>query len=113
MTELVLRFLIGGLVVSAFAVLGDLLRPKIFAGLFGAAPSIALATVGITIALKGEDYAATEVRSMVLGAIAFCVYAHAVSWMLMRFKRSAMVTTVLLLPVWFGVSFGLWWGLLR
>lgn len=113
MIELVLRFLIGGLVVGAFAVLGDVLRPKSFAGLFGAAPSIALATVGITIAQSGEDYVATEARSMVLGAMAFCVYAYAVNWALMRFKRSSIVTTVLLLPVWFGVSFGLWWGFLR
>jgi len=38
------RFLAGGIAVSAFAALGDTLRPKSFAGLFGAAPSIALAT---------------------------------------------------------------------
>jgi hypothetical protein len=43
--EYVARFLIGGFVVSAFALLGDLLRPKSFAGLFGAAPSVALATL--------------------------------------------------------------------
>jgi hypothetical protein len=35
MTEYVIRFLVGGAVVSAFAMLGDLLRPKSFAGLFG------------------------------------------------------------------------------
>jgi hypothetical protein len=44
-----------------------------FAGLFGAAPSIALATVGMTIAEHGKEYAAIEARSMVLGAIAFCI----------------------------------------
>ena len=31
--------------VSLFAVAGDVLRPKSFAGLFGAAPSVALATL--------------------------------------------------------------------
>jgi hypothetical protein len=36
MTEYVVRFLVGGVVVSAFAMLGDVLRPKSFAGLFGA-----------------------------------------------------------------------------
>ena len=46
MMDLVLRFVIGGLVVSSFAVLGDMLKPKSFAGLFGAAPSVALATLG-------------------------------------------------------------------
>jgi hypothetical protein len=38
MTEYIVRFLVGGAVVSAFAMLGDVLRPKSFAGLFGAAP---------------------------------------------------------------------------
>ena len=42
MTEYLIRFLVGGVVVSAFSMLGDLLRPKSFAGLFGAAPSVAL-----------------------------------------------------------------------
>jgi hypothetical protein len=32
-----LRFFIGGFVVSFFALLGDVLHPKSFAGLFGAA----------------------------------------------------------------------------
>jgi hypothetical protein len=36
--DLILRFVIGGIVVSAFAALGDVLKPKSFAGLFGAAP---------------------------------------------------------------------------
>ena len=47
MTEYVIRFLVSGAVVSAFAMLGDLLRPKSFAGLSDAAPSVALATLGI------------------------------------------------------------------
>ena len=49
MSEYLVRFLIGGVVVSAFAMLGDMLRPKSFAGLFGAAPSVALGTLGIAI----------------------------------------------------------------
>jgi uncharacterized protein YjlB len=36
MTEYVVRFLVGGLVVSAFAMLADVLRPKSFAGLCSA-----------------------------------------------------------------------------
>jgi hypothetical protein len=47
MTEYVVRFLVGGVVVSAFAILGDILRPKSFAGLFAAAPSVALVTLGV------------------------------------------------------------------
>jgi len=69
--NLLIRFLIGGIVVSLFAALGDVLRPKSFAGLFGAAPSIALATIGLTILQGGKAYAALECRSMMLGAVAF------------------------------------------
>ena len=40
--QYLLRFLIGGSVVCLFAALGDALKPKSFAGLFSAAPSLAL-----------------------------------------------------------------------
>lgn len=75
MTEYLVRFLVGGVVVSAFAMLGDVLRPKSFAGLFGAAPSVALATLGIAVYHNDAGYAATQSHSMMAGAIALGVYA--------------------------------------
>jgi hypothetical protein len=57
--------MVGGLFVSAFALVGDLLKPKSFAGLFGAAPSVALATLVLTIDSRGCDFAAMEARSMI------------------------------------------------
>jgi hypothetical protein len=36
MKELIIRSLIGGTLVSVFAFMGDIIRPKSFAGLFGA-----------------------------------------------------------------------------
>jgi Protein of unknown function (DUF3147) len=113
MSELIVRFLIGGTVVSSFALLGQILRPKSFAGLFGAAPSIALATIGLTILHQGKAYAAIEARSMILGSIAFFFYAAAASWLLMRHKPHALTITLALLPVWLGTSLGLWSLLLR
>ncbi len=47
MAQYLFRFLVGGAIVSVFACLGDVLKPKSFAGLFGAAPSVALATLGL------------------------------------------------------------------
>ena len=76
MKDLILRFVIGGIVVCAFAALDDVLKPKSFAGLFGAAPSIALATLGLTIAANEKIYAATEARSIIGGALAFFLYAY-------------------------------------
>ncbi len=57
-TQLIFRFVVGGFIVTLFAALGDVLKPKSFAGLFGAAPSVALATLGLTIAADGKLYAA-------------------------------------------------------
>jgi hypothetical protein len=113
MSDLIIRFLIGGIVVSSFALLGQILRPKSFAGLFGAAPSIALATIGLTIVHQGKAYAAIEARSMTLGSIAFFFYAAAASWLLMRYKPHALTITLALLPVWLGTSLGLWFLFLR
>jgi len=50
MHDLLIRFLIGGTVVSSFALLGEIFQPKSFAGLFGAAPSIALMPVWFGVA---------------------------------------------------------------
>jgi hypothetical protein len=96
MSQMFARFLFGGAVVSVFAFVGDLLKPKSFAGLFGAAPSVALATLGLTAITESVSYAATEARSMIAGAIAFTVYASCVSWVMMRYKLKALLVTILL-----------------
>ena len=88
MKEILFRFLIGGIVVSCFAILGDLFKPKSFAGLFGAAPSVALATLGLSVGSQGNSYAATEARSMFLGAIAFFAYA---SWVTICVKPKTKI----------------------
>jgi hypothetical protein len=71
--DYLIRFLAGGIVVSLFAVVGDVLRPKSFAGLFGAAPAVALATLTLAFWKHGGAYVSIEGRSMILGAIAFGV----------------------------------------
>jgi hypothetical protein len=108
MIQIMIRFLLGGAVVSAFAIMGNVLKPKSFAGLFGAAPSLALATLGLTLASEGASYAATEGRSMMAGAIAFFAYASCVSWVMMHYKLQALWVTICAIPLWLGVAFGLW-----
>jgi Protein of unknown function (DUF3147) len=108
MIQILIRFLVGGVVVSVFAIIGDVLKPKSFAGLFGAAPSVALATLGLTVAAEGVTFAATEARSMMAGAVAFFAYASLVSWLLMHRKSKALSVTVGAMPVWLGIAFGLW-----
>jgi Protein of unknown function (DUF3147) len=110
--ELVIRFFLGGAVVSAFSILADLLKPKSFAGLFGAAPSVALATIGLAIFQYGPAYAADESRSMILGALAFGIYAVLVSRLLLRHKLPVLPVAAGALVVWLGTALGLWFWLL-
>jgi hypothetical protein len=107
MTEYILRFIVGGIVVSAFAMLGDVLRPKSFAGLFGAAPSVALATLGIAVYQHGAGYAALQTHSMMAGAIALSVYSLVVCHLLVRTRLRAAAVTLLSLVVWMIVAAGL------
>ncbi|HVA72106.1 MAG TPA: DUF3147 family protein [Candidatus Limnocylindrales bacterium] len=113
MIQLVFRFIIGGVVVSLFAVLGDLLKPQSFAGLFGAAPSVALATLGLTIFADGKLYAAEEGRSMIAGAAAFFLYACLCVHLLARKRWGAAAATVSSLALWLVCALGLWLLLLR
>jgi hypothetical protein len=113
MHETVIRFCIGGLTVSSFALLGDLFQPKSFAGLFEAAPSVALATLLLTVFHDGPLYAATEARSMVIGAIVFLIYACIASFLMLRRNQPALRVTLSLLFMWLGGALGLWFVVLR
>jgi Protein of unknown function (DUF3147) len=106
MLEYALRFLAGGIAVSAFAALSDTLRPKSFAGLFGAAPSIALATLLITLSQKGAPFVALEGRSMIVGAFALALYSWTVCVLLKRVLLSSWTATMAALIVWFAVALG-------
>jgi hypothetical protein len=81
--------------------------------LFGAAPSIALASLGLTIYSEGSHTASVEARSMVLGALALLVYACGTSYLVLRVKFPARVVSLAMLVVWLGVGTVLWYGLLR
>ena len=111
--QFLLRFLIGGLVISVFAVIGDVLKPKSFAGLFGAAPSVAIATRALTIVANGKADAALEARSMVLGACAFYVYANWCMRILSEGKISAKSATVTGLVLWLACALGGWFTFVR
>jgi hypothetical protein len=113
LSEPLARFLIGGIVVSAFATLGGLFKPTSFAGLFGAAPSVALATLALAISKSGTAYAGTECRSMMAGAAGLCLYSLLASQLLSRFRLSALRATLLAVPLWFLTAFGLWHIFLR
>ncbi len=107
MQEMAVRAVLGGIVVSTFALLGDVLKPKSFAGLFGAAPSVALATLALAVHKHGADYASIEGEFMLLGAIAFFIYASVASRLMMRQKWAALPVTALALVIWLGAALGM------
>ncbi|HZQ27095.1 MAG TPA: hypothetical protein VFA94_05295 [Acidimicrobiales bacterium] len=83
-SQILLRGLDGGLLVVAFAVLGHVLRPKRFAGLTSAAPSIALANLVVTAVVKGPGDVADSCLGMVAGAAGFVAFAALVRPLLPR-----------------------------
>jgi len=113
LSEIVFRFLVGGAVVSAFAVLGDIFRPKSFAGVFNAAPSVALATLALTALHETSEYVALEGRSMIAGALALAAYSQFTSWLLMRRDWTSLKGALIALLLWFVIAFGIWAVALR
>ena len=86
--------------MTLFAAIADILKPTSFAGLFGAAPSVALTTLVLTFNMKGPAYCALEGRSMIGGAIAFLIYAISASVLMGRWRIRAQKTALLAMPVW-------------
>ena len=96
-----LRVVAGGALVAAFAMLGDTLKPKMFAGLFSGAPSVAtvsLLTTGIAMTAARESKYAT---GMIAGAVGLVVYGLVAALLvkhLNAFAGSALAWIAWLVP---------------
>ncbi|HKD54639.1 MAG TPA: hypothetical protein VKB72_10520 [Steroidobacteraceae bacterium] len=109
--ELLWRFLLGGAIVGAFALIGDVVRPKRFAGLFGGAPSVALATLAVTVVHDGPTYASVEARSMIFSSVGFILYVYVVCRILASGRGSAAWVSMVALAIWGVVAFVAGWVL--
>ncbi len=112
MTDLLLRFFLGGAVVSAFAVIGELFEPKTFAGLFGAAPSMAVATLALTYAERGPAATAISARWMLVATAALVLYGTCCVWVCRRTWIPVRLGAIASWVVW-GVTGGAFWLMLR
>lgn len=72
-----LKGLVGGSLVVAFALLSEALEPKRFAGLFGAAPAIAIPSLAIVLITKGRHDAQASTVGMLAGCLGMLCYALA------------------------------------
>ncbi len=101
---LFLRFLVGGIFVSLFSVLGDSFKPKSFAGLFAAAPSIALAGLILIWLEDGRSAVAISSYWMAFGSIALILYGASCSVLVRKTRLKTWLIAGLLWIEWLAVS---------
>jgi len=95
----------GGLFVVAFALVSETLKPKRFAGLFSAAPSVALANLAVIVAAKGHAEAIANARGMLLGAAAFT--ASAALGAVVARRRGVRISNFVVCGTWILVALSL------
>lgn len=106
--SLVARFILGGTSAAAFALAGDLFKPKTFAGLWSAAPSVALVSLALAYQNHVPRYVALEGRSMMLGAAGLVVYSVACASLAKVRRTPVWFDAIASWTVWFGAVFGAW-----
>ncbi len=85
---LLLKGVAGGALVAAFAVLSEGLEPKRFAGLFSAAPAVAIASLTLVLLDKGGHDARHSSEGMIAGGVGMGAYAAAAVPLLRRRRAS-------------------------
>ena len=114
MKEIVLlgvRVLAGGALVVAFSLVSDMLKPKTFAGLFSAAPSVATASLLVSGLADGAAKDVRYAAGMVAGAIGLVAYGAAAALLVKHLGAAA--GSVLAWIAWAMVALGLYWLFLR
>jgi uncharacterized membrane protein (GlpM family) len=92
---LAIKGVAGGGLVVAFALLSEALSPKRFAGLFSAAPAVAIAGLTVTLLDKGSHSAHESAVGMLAGSAGMIAYAAAVVPLLRRMRASAAAAVAL------------------
>jgi hypothetical protein len=101
MTELPLllvRVLAGGALVAALAIVADALEPKMFAGLFAGAPSVATISLLVTGLSMGAAKDSKLGAGMIAGAVGLMFYALAAAFLVRHMK--AVAGSVLAWAAW-------------
>ena len=98
--------LLGGVAVVAFSLIGEAGHPKRFAGLFSAAPSVALASLLMTVLLKGSAGTVPYARGMLIGSAGMIAYCLASLYLIDRLH--ALLGSILSWLAWLMVAGGLY-----
>jgi Protein of unknown function (DUF3147) len=95
---LVVRVVAGGALVAGFAIVADALGPKMFAGLFSGAPSVATVSLLITGLAFSPAKDAKYATGMIAGAVGLVFYSLAAAILVKRLN--AVVGTALAWAAW-------------
>jgi uncharacterized membrane protein (GlpM family) len=95
---LVVRVLAGGALVATIAVVADALEPKMFAGLFAGAPSVATISLLVTGLSMGPAKDGNLAAGMIAGAVGLVFYALAAAFLVRHLK--AVAGSVLAWAAW-------------
>lgn len=98
--------LLGGTFVVLFAFIGETLKPKRFAGLFAAAPSVAVASLLISALTKGPATTRELALGMLLGSAG--MFTYCVVGLVTVDRLRALAGSVTAWTVWLAVSLGLY-----
>ncbi len=101
-----LKALLGGFAVVGFSLIGQAGHPKRFAGLFSAAPSVALASLAMAVIAKGASATLPYAQGMLIGSAGMVAYGL-VSLVLIN-RLHALVGSILAWLAWFAVAGGLY-----
>jgi Protein of unknown function (DUF3147) len=110
-TLIALKTVVGGLAVLGFSLLGQSGHPKRFAGLFSAAPSVALASLAMTVIAKGAGAAVPYAQGMLIGSAGMLAYCLVSLYLVERLH--ALVGSIVAWLAWFAVAGGLYLALGR
>jgi uncharacterized membrane protein (GlpM family) len=106
--DLVLRFVLGGAVVSAFAAIAQVFEPVSFSGLFAAAPSVAITTLTLTYLSDGAEAAATAARWMLVAIPAMLAYSTCCVAACRHQRGPIWLAALAAWGVWLAVALGLY-----
>jgi hypothetical protein len=100
------KSMLGGLAVVGFSLLGQAGHPKRFAGLFAAAPSVAVASLALTVAVKGPATTVPYAQGMLIGSAGMLAYCLVSLYLIERLH--ALLGSVLAWLAWLVVAGGLY-----
>jgi uncharacterized membrane protein (GlpM family) len=105
------RVVAGGILVVVFAMVSDMLKPKMFAGLFSAAPSVATASLLVSGLAMGSAREEQYAAGMIAGSAGLICYGVAAAFLVER--MGAVAGSILAWLAWLVPAGLLFWFLLR